>query len=269
MGLNVCCSAFKYLMVLINLLFWLIGLGIIGCAVWMLTDPTFLFSIGDPNNSYLIGLYIFLIIGSIMVFIAFLGCCGAFKESQCMLITFFCCLLIMLVAEVAAGAWAFHNRDHLNDMIEKSVSYTVTHEYSRVQSRTIAFDTFQKKLKCCGAKGPSDWAASIYNDKDLGNKEVISLVVSKIIPNYKVPESCCRDDVDIKACAIGREFAFTTSLFPSIYEQGCARKLVSIVEDNWIIVLIVTLVIALLEIFALIFSLALCCAIRDDDNYKA
>lgn len=59
---------------------------------------------------------------------------------------FFCCLLVVIVAQVAAGAWAYHNRDKLDAMIRLSVKNTVQNEYSVIDSQTNAFDTFQQHV---------------------------------------------------------------------------------------------------------------------------
>lgn len=56
---------------------------------------------------------------------------------------FFCCLLVILVAEVAAGVWAWQNKNEFNAMVESSVQHTVKDEYSVVHSRTVAFDAIQ------------------------------------------------------------------------------------------------------------------------------
>lgn len=65
----------------------LIGLAVVILAIWMLTDPTFYVSMAQDENNYYISLYIFLAAGALLLFVAFLGCCGAFKESKCMLIS--------------------------------------------------------------------------------------------------------------------------------------------------------------------------------------
>lgn len=56
---------------------------------------------------------------------------------------FFCFLLLVLVAEIATGAWAFHNREKLESMVRASVKNTIQHEYGHIESKTEAFDTFQ------------------------------------------------------------------------------------------------------------------------------
>ncbi|XP_010780190.1 CD81 antigen-like [Notothenia coriiceps] len=46
-----------------------------------------------------------------MMVVGFLGCYGAIQESQCLLGTFFACLIILFACEVAAGIWGFMNKD--------------------------------------------------------------------------------------------------------------------------------------------------------------
>ncbi|MGH0162202.1 UNVERIFIED_CONTAM: hypothetical protein FKN15_066062 [Acipenser sinensis] len=48
-----------------------------------------------------------------MMFVGFLGCYGAIQESQCLLGTFFACLVILFACEVAAGIWGFINKDQV------------------------------------------------------------------------------------------------------------------------------------------------------------
>lgn len=54
--------------------------------------------------------------------------------------------MLVLVAEIAAGAWAFHNRDVLDDMFRVTVKNTVQNEYGVIQEKTDAFDTFQRQV---------------------------------------------------------------------------------------------------------------------------
>lgn len=265
MGLNGCCQCIKYLMVVLNFLFWIIGLGFVICSVWMLTDPTFLLSMTQPANDYYIALYIFLGVGCFIVIGAFLGCCGAYKESQCLLVSFFCVLLIVLVAQIAAGVWAFKNTDKLDETVRNTVKYSVQEEYGQISARTATFDSFQKNLKCCGANGPHDWAASKYNNVDRSN--VLSVVVSNINHLYRIPESCCKDD-DRALCETARKITVGGLINPAIYQTGCIDKIVELLHEHWQIILVVTIIISLLELIALIISLSLCCAIKND-HYKA
>ncbi|TSP79441.1 Tetraspanin-2 [Bagarius yarrelli] len=62
----------------------------------------------------LVGVYILITAGGLMMLVGFFGCCGAVRESQCLLGSFFACLLIIFAAEVAAGVFGFLNKDTLN-----------------------------------------------------------------------------------------------------------------------------------------------------------
>jgi hypothetical protein len=57
---------------------------------------------------------------------------------------FFCFLLIIVVAEIAAGVWAYSNSDKLEVYVKDAVRSTVQHEYGVVDTRTKTFDAIQE-----------------------------------------------------------------------------------------------------------------------------
>jgi CD81 antigen len=65
----------------------LAGIVLVALAVWMLVDPTFMISLAQEQQNYQYALFILLGLGILMVFLAFCGCCGACRESQCMLVS--------------------------------------------------------------------------------------------------------------------------------------------------------------------------------------
>jgi CD81 antigen len=65
-------------------------------------------------------------------------------KSPIVLLQFFCFLLIIVVAEIAAGVWAYSNRYGLEKYVESSVRSTVQDEYGVVDTRTQTFDAIQK-----------------------------------------------------------------------------------------------------------------------------
>lgn len=60
---------------------------------------------------------------------------------------FFCCLLLVLTAEIAAGAWGYYNNDKLEVVFKNTIKHTVSHEYGQIPSRTFAFDSFQQIVR--------------------------------------------------------------------------------------------------------------------------
>jgi hypothetical protein len=77
----------KYCINKLFLSFQLLGIAVIALSVWMLTDPTFYVRVAHDESSYHTGLYIFLVVGLLMFIVGFLGCCGACRESPCMLVS--------------------------------------------------------------------------------------------------------------------------------------------------------------------------------------
>ncbi|KAM7404800.1 hypothetical protein PAMP_012112 [Pampus punctatissimus] len=94
----------------------LIGFFVLAVGLWLCFDPkTVSLLSGDrAPHTFFIGVYILIGAGSLVMIVGFFGCCGAFRESQCLLGSFFACLLIIFGAEVAAGVFGFLNKDKLN-----------------------------------------------------------------------------------------------------------------------------------------------------------
>lgn len=70
--------------------FQVVGFTALGLFIWVLTDPSLVITMAQERNHFYIGLYVFLIVGLLMLVVAILGCCGSLKESRCMLIGVSC-----------------------------------------------------------------------------------------------------------------------------------------------------------------------------------
>ncbi len=69
--------------------FQLLGCAILGVGIWVRVDPNLSKYVDNSGTfDYLYtGAYILIVVGVIVMIIGFLGCCGAIRESQCMLAT--------------------------------------------------------------------------------------------------------------------------------------------------------------------------------------
>lgn len=110
----------------------------------MFFDPPVYVSMTDEANNFMISTSIIFVAGVLLLVVFFLGCCGTYKESKCMLFTFFSILLVVLVAEIAAGAWGYINADSLEKVMHESVKKTVHVEYHTMPSRKSTFDVIQQ-----------------------------------------------------------------------------------------------------------------------------
>lgn len=61
---------------------------------------------------------------------------------------FFCFLLIVLVAEIATGVYAYLNQDQLMKIIGSNVKNSIQNEYGDKENRlpTTVFDAFQQQV---------------------------------------------------------------------------------------------------------------------------
>lgn len=123
----------------------------------------------------------------------------------------------------------------------------------------------------------------------------MDLAISSATTTYKLPLSCCNTPDSRQICDDGSRIGLSAKipvvmykdvrtnsvittlwfLFLNVYNninllfQGCIDKLKEVMSDHMIIAWALMITIAILEIFGLIFSLVLCCAVRSVDRYKS
>jgi len=245
----------------------LLGLLLLAVTLWIKLDEDMLSPIANDMEGYSHVVYFLMVVATVMTVMGFLGCCGALQESQCMLATFFSLVLVLFLGQVALGVWLHQHQDHFKAVVEKTAARSIQHDYSINEFKTNAFDIIQSQLQCCGATGPSDWAESRFNNAD--KKSALEVGVGTIMRLYKVPKSCCKAGVDPTVCKTSIEVTMLASATSTIYEDGCAEKMVELVEKHDYIALAVILAVLLTELMAMVFSMVLCCAVRRIDHFKA
>ncbi|GAA6105856.1 CD9 molecule b isoform X1 [Tachysurus ichikawai] len=149
-------QAVKYLLFAFNFVIWLAGTGVLAIGLWLRFDKTTssLFQVENSPSTFLIGVYILLAAGALMMVVGFLGCCGAIRESQCMLGLFFIFLLIIFAAEVAAGIWGLSNKAKIVDEMKQFYNQTFNN-YKATKQPALAetLKAIQYALQCCGPTG--------------------------------------------------------------------------------------------------------------------
>ena len=58
-------------------------------------------------DSFITAAYLFIVIAVFAMILAFFGCCGAWKESRCMLSTYFAMVLVLLVLVIVGAIMGF------------------------------------------------------------------------------------------------------------------------------------------------------------------
>ncbi|XP_028135448.1 CD63 antigen-like [Diabrotica virgifera virgifera] len=260
MGAGYTCM--KYLFVVLNILFLLLAVCGIGISVWMFVDPTIPLHFTQESKDYLITTIIILLASVILLIVSILGIYSVAQEARKALVASFCLLLIIVVAEIAAGVWGYINRDSLEAHIRTSVKQSVRQEYDQDENVRRLFDTIQSKLHCCGAERPTDWTRG---------KQFNMGISSNDGSTYNVPESCCRTGITPTDCR-GATVNIQVGKEPDkklVYNDGCYTLIYEWLKDSCCIILIVGGVILGVQVIGLILGLIIACSMNRSHRYKA
>jgi len=195
----------KYLLLITNLIIFVLSCVVLGLGIWILVDkPSFVDLMDKIPNGESIPIYtsaviLFLIVAISSVIISFFGCCGAYKESKCMLTTYFLMVLSLLVLITVAVAMGYtQGMDKLKEPFIDSLSkYDDSSKNVAIKEIVAIWDEVQQENSCCGVDKFSDW--SEYNQRYSGkrgeNNEEVEDNNNLILMNVKVPKSCCKPDL--------------------------------------------------------------------------
>ncbi|XP_055044469.1 CD9 antigen [Misgurnus anguillicaudatus] len=148
----------KYLLFLFNFIFWLMGSLVLAVGLWLRLDSNTVSLLGEKGPAtFFIGVYILIGAGGLMMLVGFFGCCGAVRESQCLLGMFFACLLTIFGAEVAAGVFGFLNKD---EIISEMKTY-----YNKSDNNSATIQSYYDILNCCGSASQSPSLCQQYTNK--------------------------------------------------------------------------------------------------------
>jgi len=239
MGVEGCTKCIKYMLFFFNFIFWLAGGVILGVALWLRHDPQtsnlleIKFEGAQAPSTFYISVHILIAVGAVMMVVGFLGCYGAIQESQCLLGTFFACLVILFACEVAAGIWGFMHKDTVSkEMInfydsvyDNAFVQTVT-EPEKKKAAASVLKVFHETLSCCGKGLGTNFltrAVDLFGDNDLCPSSATS--------------------------------------------TNCHTRIQELFSDKIYLIGIAALVVAVIMIFEMIFSMVLCCGIRNSPVY--
>ncbi|XP_067086814.1 tetraspanin-1 [Osmerus mordax] len=238
-----CFTFVKWLMLLFNLLILLGGSTLLAVGIWMSVDGgNFLQILGDLSGeaSQLVNVGFFCIaIGGVLVLMGFLGCCGAHKESRCLLLLFFSIILVIFIAELAAGVVALAYSSFAEGILKAWATPALKKQYGTDPVVTKMWNSTMTQWRCCGFTNYTDFTGSRFTELNRGT----------------YPPSCCLLS-DITPCRL--EDAEDSAI------RGCFHHLLDSLKRNAYIVGGVAAGICALEIVAMVVSMYLYCHL--DDN---
>lgn len=164
----------KYLLFFFNFIFWLSGCAVTGMGLWLRFDPDTNALLKDEAPlTYFIASYSLIVIGGIIMLVGFFGCCGAMRESQCLLGLFFFSLVIIFGAEVAAGVLGYVNKDSVVGEIQ---GFYLNSLNDNNGNGTIITSMYHSTLKCCGSDSTSEVEKEKLCEDPIGSKNCIEAI---------------------------------------------------------------------------------------------
>ncbi|GAB6019676.1 hypothetical protein CHUAL_001232 [Chamberlinius hualienensis] len=230
----------KYLLFVFNFVFFLSGIAVLAVGSFMIAN--------EDDYVGLIGTNLFtvcvlmIVVGVLVTIIGFFGCCGAIRESKCMLYTYAGLLCLIFVMEFAGGIAAFVYKDDITDQTTTNLNSTM-YDYQDVKDIHRQWDDMQRDLHCCGTYNYTDW-------------------LSILSPNEnQVPSSCCTGD-NPKICDPTSPDAIVLNV-NNINTKGCMNMVIDEIQNDAVIIGGVAIGIAFIQILGIIFAFCLASAIKD------
>jgi len=251
----------KYVLCLLNFVFFLCGSAILAVGIWLAIEKQSLISllkivpkeyITDFTQPMVIeqASYLLIATGGFMFIVSFLGYCGALRESMCCLTLYGICLIIILVLEITAGGLAIAYKQKAANETRTFLKSTLNNYYSggnHTDAVTLMWNHLQAQLKCCGVDSHEDFANTAWANYS----------ADKVIP-----ESCCvlKDFVTLKA----ESPTCTTSPndVNSYYKKGCFNAIMTWIMSHMNIIVLTSVSIVLLELMCVFMSFCLCKSVQ-------
>ena len=203
-----CCNTdtiLGYIICFVNFVFFLASLPIIGIGAYILLTMKD-FKQFDDNISASFAI-ILIVLGAVVMIVAFFGCCGACTENPCEMYTYGTLLALIFVALIGVTVTFVIFKDEIERTVKDKMKKSID-KYNNSTTGDIKkiWDWVQKDVKCCGVETYMDWNRVMEGE-------------------HKVPDSCCK--VETEGC--GKAGFFDTE---KIYTEGCLVTLKTKILEN-------------------------------------
>ncbi|KAK5610327.1 hypothetical protein CRENBAI_006857 [Crenichthys baileyi] len=239
-----CCI--KYFIFGFNILFWLLGMALVGIGLWAWSEKGVLSNISSITDlGGLDPVWLFMVVGGVMFILGFAGCIGALRENTFLLKFFSVFLGIIFFLELTTGVLAFVFKDWIKDQLNLFINNNIRAYRDDIDLQNL-IDFTQEYWECCGAFGADDWNLNIYFNCTDGNPSR---------EKCGVPFSCCTkdpaEDVINTQCGYDIRAKPDSEQKDNINVKGCVPQFEKWLQDNLTLVAGIFIGVALLQIFGI------------------
>lgn len=257
----------KVFLILINIIFFLLGLGLLIVGALMKANVKIVTDEVKPAlntvtvSSYKLGdladnlSVVFIVIGVFIFIVAGLGLFGACCQNRCMLVTYAILVLILFIAKIAAIALWFTMQGEVEDKVKSEMltslqTYFTDDSVATGSEVSKSWNYMFMTLDCCAinkvTSGTNDFDESPWC-KDTGKSCKDTLA--------EVPRTCC---VDVDASTYTAATAACTTGVSGYNTMGCYDALKAEIDSYSTPVIGVGITILVIELLAVIFAFVIC-----------
>ncbi|CAF0947953.1 unnamed protein product [Rotaria sordida] len=292
-GMSCGMKTMRFIIVVFNLIFFLIGLALLALGIYVVVDPS-LKKIKEilPINSnpgvekglsYLeVIAIVIIVLGSILLIMGFLGCCGAMKQVKIFLIIYAIIVGIIILFEIAITIYFVAFKSKFRETFTPKLKEAIRNTYEgpfglqsnsalpKPSAISIAWDFIMYNFKCCGVDSKFDF----INTTKWNKTNPWASTMGNGYKNFTYPITCCNisnvftEDWNNLPFDKLQSVAYCAVNGTHINEMGCFDKFLNLIDTakTWIIVGAV--IILVIELTAFIVALALCCRTKKGSKYR-
>uniref|UniRef100_A0A182K8X8 Tetraspanin n=1 Tax=Anopheles christyi TaxID=43041 RepID=A0A182K8X8_9DIPT len=242
-------SCVKYMIFLLNFIFWLFGGLLIGIGFYAFVDKWQATGLIKLETFYDIVLnlsLVMIIAGAIVFVVSLAGCLGALRENTCLLKFYSLCLLVFFLCEMAIAITAFVFPHKVNAVLEESFTDKIITTYRDDPDLQNLIDFAQQEFHCCGLsnEGYLDWGKNEYFNCS-----------SPSVEKCGVPYSCCINATDISSglvnimCGYHIQQQSVAAASKKIWTNGCIEIVRVWAERNLYVIAGIALGAAISQLF--------------------
>lgn len=257
----------KVFLILINIIFFLLGLGLLIVGALMKANVKIVTDEVKPAlntvtvSSYKLGdladnlSVVFIVIGVFIFIVAGLGLFGACCQNRCMLVTYAILVLVLFIAKIAAIALWFTMQGEVEDKVKSEMltslqTYFTDDSVATGSEVSKSWNYMFMTLDCCAinkvTSGTNDFDESPWC-KDTGKSCKDTLA--------EVPRTCC---VNVDASTYTAATAPCTTGVSGYNTLGCYDALKAEIDSYSTPVIGVGITILVIELLAVIFAFVIC-----------
>ncbi|XP_069134157.1 tetraspanin-9-like [Argopecten irradians] len=226
-------KAARVVFLVCDFIFLLMGVGIFIAGIYLKVSRSDFTEVLD-SREFNFATALMVSAGIIVVVVAVIGLIGERLQNQCVLGVYLICVILIFCMELAAGITGAIYRNKIEEALRGDMLTGLQNSGKR-----NAWDTVQERYECCGVHNASDWN-SVFDPRN---------------PSW-IPDSCC----GFENCGTtGTQVAWTIGCFDDAKEW---------LEMNYLTIVLVAIIEAVLQVILIIMPIVLIYFIRREKKYR-